>query len=69
MRRTPDRAGVLAGLQSISSSLTALTATYVFDRNGDNASLRSVSGSIVQNGAFNFVQVLERASVGSDPDR
>ncbi len=54
---TPDRAGVLAGLQTL-PSFEGANGTYVFDRNGDDASLRSVSGSIVENGAFKFVQTL-----------
>jgi branched-chain amino acid transport system substrate-binding protein len=55
--RTPDRAGVLAGLQGV-SALDGVNGTYVFDRNGDNASPRSVSGSVVQNGSFSFVRAL-----------
>jgi branched-chain amino acid transport system substrate-binding protein len=54
---TPDRAGVLAGLQTL-PALEGANGTYVFDRNGDNASLRLVSGSIVENCAFKFVQTL-----------
>jgi branched-chain amino acid transport system substrate-binding protein len=55
--RAPDRAEVLAGLQTL-PSLEGANGTYVFDRNGDNAAPRSVSGSVVQNGSFNFVQAL-----------
>jgi branched-chain amino acid transport system substrate-binding protein len=54
---TLDRAGVQAGLQTL-PSFEGANGTYVFDRNGDNASLRTVSGSIVENGAFKFVQTL-----------
>jgi branched-chain amino acid transport system substrate-binding protein len=53
---TADRAGVLAGLQSI-SSFDGTTESYVFDRAGDT-SLRWVSAMTVVNGAFKFVERL-----------
>jgi branched-chain amino acid transport system substrate-binding protein len=53
---TLDRAGVLAGLRSI-SSFDGTTDSYVFDRAGDT-SLNSVSGLVVENGTFKFVQRL-----------
>jgi branched-chain amino acid transport system substrate-binding protein len=54
--RTVDRAGVLAGLQAL-SSLQGTTDTYVFDRAGDT-SLRWVSAMVVENGVFKFVERL-----------
>ena len=54
--QTTDRAGVLAGLQSV-SSLDGTTDTYVFDRAGDT-SLRWVSAMVVDHGAFKFVERL-----------
>ncbi|MBE2238679.1 MAG: branched-chain amino acid ABC transporter substrate-binding protein [Caldilineaceae bacterium] len=54
--RTPDRVGVLAGLQAI-SSFDGTTGNYVFDSTGDT-SLNWVSGLVVENGAFKFVQRL-----------
>lgn len=53
---TADRAGVLAGLQAV-PSLDGTMDTYVFDRAGDT-SLRWISGMVVKNGAFKFVQRL-----------
>ncbi len=53
---TMDRAGVLAGLQAV-SSLEGTTDTYAFDHAGDT-SLKWVSGMRVENGAFKFVQKL-----------
>ncbi len=54
---TLDRAGVRAGMQTL-PALDGANGTYVFDRNGDNAALQLVSGSMVENGAFKFVQTL-----------
>jgi len=54
--RTLDRAGVLAGLQAL-SSLNGTTDTYVFDRSGDT-SLGWVSAMVVENGTFKFVERL-----------
>jgi branched-chain amino acid transport system substrate-binding protein len=54
---TLNRAGVLAAMQTL-PDLEGVNGTYDFDRNGDNAAFRSVSGSVVQNGVFSFVQAL-----------
>lgn len=54
---TLDRADVLSGLQTL-PSLAGVNGEYLFDRAGDNAGSRLVSGNVVKNGAFSFVQVL-----------
>jgi branched-chain amino acid transport system substrate-binding protein len=54
--QTTDRAGVLAGLQSV-SSLDGTTDSYVFNRAGDS-SLSWVSAMVVDHGAFKFVERL-----------
>jgi branched-chain amino acid transport system substrate-binding protein len=54
--QTIDRAGVLAGLQAV-SSIDGTTDTYVFDRAGDTSS-RWVSAMMVKDGVFRFVEKL-----------
>ncbi len=51
-----DRAGVLAALRSI-PSFTGTSGRFVFGPTGDT-SLKQVSGNVVRNGAFEFVDVL-----------
>ena len=62
LRQAPmaDRAGVLAALRAI-PSFAGTSGSYVFSPTGDT-SLRQVSGNVVRNGAFQFVDVLTAPS-------
>lgn len=58
IRRAPtlDRAGVLQGLHA-TPSFEGPNGVYTFDAHGDS-SMRVVSGNVVENGVFKFIQAL-----------